>query len=122
MCSLNKYSLLGPALQKLKVSVLAKNESSGVPAVVHGNDDDSLKENSISQTKSKNNDDIITLGRSIEQHGLSQVNIAKIEADDKEKELTTHQMKMELQNTLRQIGGGVLFQYNMQPKVKRQTM
>ena len=101
---LDRHGLLGSALQKLIVSVSATNGSNGVPSVVHGDDNDSLTENSTSQTKSKQNDDIVSLGRSIEQHGQSLVNVAKIEAGGKEKE-RVHQMKMELRSTLRQLGG-----------------
>jgi hypothetical protein len=101
---LGRHGLLGSALQKLNVSVSATNGSNGVPSVVHGDDNDSLTENSTSQTKSKQNDDIVSLGRSIEQHGQSLVNVVKIEADGKEKE-RAHQMKMELQSTLQQLGG-----------------
>ena len=73
--------------------------------MIRGNDDDDLlTDNSMSQTKTKTDDEIASLGRSIEHHGQSLVDIAKIEADEKDKE-RQHQLKMELRSTLRELGG-----------------
>lgn len=65
---LDKLSILGSA-----------NGSRGVLSVVHSNakDDDSLTDNSALQIMTKTNDNIASLGKSIEQHGQSLVHNAK---------------------------------------------
>ncbi len=84
---LNHHDLLGLALQKLYNMSLA-----GVPLVVcHGaNNDDDLLSNTTSPTQAGNYLAILSLGKSIKNHGHSLVDIAKIDAKAKEKD-SVHQ-------------------------------
>ena len=80
---LNRHDLLGSALQRLNNSVSSVNGSSGVPSVVRRNDEeDSLTNKSLASAGG--NSAIESLGKSIEKHGQSLVDIAKLDAKEKE--------------------------------------
>jgi hypothetical protein len=86
---LNRHDLLGSALQRLNNSVSSANGSIGVPSVVrrldNTEDDDSLT-NKTTPTSAGANSAIASLGKSIERHGQTLVDIAKIDAKEKEKD------------------------------------
>ena len=92
---LNIYDLLGSALQKLSNDVSATNGSSGVPSVVGGprrRDDDSISDKT--SPTSSGGSVIASLGKSIEMHGQSLVDVAKMDAKEKGME-RIHKLKGE---------------------------
>ena len=129
---LDRHGLLGSALQKLNLSVSATNGASGVPSVVRPSegDDDSMTDNSA-----KTNENVSSLGKSIEQHGKSlldvakmeakqKVTIAKMQAEEKAKE-RQHQLMMEMRSTLRHLAGekrSLSIQYASESQKKNKVM
>jgi len=129
---LDRHGLLGSALQKLNLSVSATNGASGVPSVVRPSegDDDSMTDNSA-----KTNENVSSLGKSIEQHGKSlldvakmeakqKVTIAKMQAEEKAKE-HQHQLMMEMRSTLRHLAGekrSLSIQYASESQKKNKVM
>jgi hypothetical protein len=92
---LNFHDLLGSALQKSSNDVSATNGSSGVPSVVGGprrRDDDSISDKT--SPTSSGGSVIASLGKSIEMHGQSLVDVAKMDAKDKGME-RIHKLKGE---------------------------
>jgi hypothetical protein len=107
---LNHHDLLGSALQKLNNNVSATNGASGVPSVVNrsgdNNDNESLSDKT---TPTLTGDSVIaSLGKSIEKHGQSLVEVAKI---DSEKKVTLAKMqekkevRSQLVETVRKLKG-----------------
>ncbi len=84
---LNIHDLLGSALQKNNI-VSATNGSSGVPSVVVHCCDDNLISDRTSPTSSGGSV-IAPLGKSIEKHGQSLLDVAKMDAKEKGKEECT---------------------------------
>ena len=82
---LNKHDLLSSALQKLNNTVSAVNGTSGVPSVVRRapNDDADLMLEQTTPTSAGNNSVIVSLGKSIEKHGQSLIDVARIDAKQK---------------------------------------
>ena len=121
---LHRHDLLGSALQRLNNSVSSANGSSGVPSVVRQNnnndDDDSALSNKTSPPSAGGNSAIVSLGKSIEKHGQTLVDIAKIDAEEKEKDRLekekerNHNKQAQLVETLRKLKGekrSLLIQY-----------
>ena len=112
---LNRHDLLGSALQRLNNSVLSANGSSGVPWVVchleNITDEDDLLTNKTSPTSAGGNSAIASLGKSIEKHGQTLVDIAKIYAKEKEKDRLEKEKEMmgnkqaQLLNNLQKLKG-----------------
>ena len=83
---LDHHDLLGSALQKLNNLVSSTNGSNGVPSVIGANatyGGVSTEEDSL-LTTTQGQSDIASLGKSIEKHGQSLLDIAKIEAKQKQ--------------------------------------
>jgi hypothetical protein len=120
---LHRHDLLGSALQRLNNSVSSANGSSGVPSVVrrnNNNDDDESLSNKTSPASAGGNSAIASLGKSIEKHGQTLVDIAKIDAKEKEKDRLdkekerNHTKQSQLHETLRKLKGekrSLLIQY-----------
>jgi hypothetical protein len=120
---LQRHDLLGLALQRLNNSVSSANGSSGVPSVVrqnNNNDDDDSLSNKTSPPSAGGNSAIVSLGKSIEKHGQTLVDIAKIDAEEKEKDRLekekerNHNKQAQLAETLRKLKGekrSLLIQY-----------
>jgi hypothetical protein len=85
-CMLDKYGLLGSALQKLNNSVSASNGAGGVPSVVRTVNKDAEDDGSASSSRSStgNPTTMASLGKSIEKHGQSLVAAARMETQDRE--------------------------------------
>ncbi len=88
------------------------NGSSGVPSVVrrnNNNDDDKSLSNKTSPASAGGNSAIASLGKSIEKHGQTLVDIAKIDAKAKEKDRLdkekerNHTKQSQLNETLRKL-------------------
>ena len=107
---LNRHDLLGSSLQKLNNTVSLANGSCGVPSVVchsaraNSIDDDLLSDNKTSPTSTTGNSAIATLGKSIEKHGQSLVDVAKMQEKEKDKE-RVHQDRAQLLSHLRKLKG-----------------
>ena len=125
---LDRHGLLGSALQRLNNTVSAINGSDGVPSVIrarNNNDADSMSDKTEKTTPSSSaNAFMATLGKSIENHGKSLVRVAKIEADEKEKE-RVHQVQSEIRSILRQLAGekrSLLIQHVAETQKKNKVM
>jgi hypothetical protein len=113
---LNKHDLLGWALQKLNNTVSVANGACGVPSVCHvPNDDVHSMSERTTPTSAGNNLVMALLGKSIEKHGQSLIDVARIDAKQKvtlakmqeeenEKE-RVHQECTELHGDLRKLQG-----------------
>lgn len=100
---LNRHDLLGSALQKLSSDVSATNGSSGVlSVVVRRRDNDSISDRT-SPTLSGGSV-IASLGKSIEKHGKSLLDVAKMDAKEKGKE-RMHQERAQLLSDIRKLNG-----------------
>ena len=136
---LNNHGLLGSALQRLNNSVSSANGASGVPSVIctrlSAGDCDSMGEDASHSTTTRGNSDMASLGHSIENHGQSLINIAKMElqhkekiakmqADENEKE-RIHRDQVEMRNRIQQLSGEkrtLLLQYAAETQKKNKFM
>ncbi len=107
---LHRHDLLGSALQTLNNNVSATNGANGVPSVINrsaNNDDNDLLSDKTTPT-STGGSVIASLGKSIEKHGQSLIEVAKIDADKKVM-LAKMQEKKEVQaqlvETVRKLKG-----------------
>jgi hypothetical protein len=103
-CMLDKYGLLGSALQKLNNSVSASNGAGGVPSVVRTVNKDAEDDGSASSSRSStgNPTTMASLGKSIEKHGQSLVAAARMETQDREKE-RVRKDKSEIRGAIREL-------------------
>ena len=124
---LDRHGLLGSALQKLNNTVSATNGSNGVPSVVRTKDKDDLSmyEKTDKTTPTLTGNSLMaSLGNSIEKHGQSLVSVAKIDAQQKEKE-RVHQFQTEIRNTLRHLAGekrSLMKQYAAETQKRNKVM
>ena len=124
---LHQHGLLGSALQKLNSTVSATNGSNGVPSVVHTKDKDDFsmsEETDRTTPTSTSNSVMASLGTIIEKHAQSLVSVAKIDAQQKEKE-RVHQVQTEIQDNLRHLAGKkrlLMIQYAAEMQKKNKVM
>ena len=78
---LNNHQLLGSALQTLSIRIAATNGSSSVPSVL--GDDNSTMDLSGKKKNNVSDELLSSLGKSIEKHGKSLVDVARIEVEQK---------------------------------------
>ncbi len=113
---LNTHDLLGSALQRLNNTVSATNGSSGVPSVIRATGNNNNEDDASDGPSSKGSNSVIaSLGKSIEKHGQSLVDVAKIDANQKDKfakmqakekqKERVHQEMAELRSEIRKLKG-----------------
>ncbi len=116
---LHRHDLLGSALQKLNNNVSATNGASGVPSVINrsANNDDNDSLSDKTTPTSTGGSVIASLGKSIEKHGQSLIEVAKIDVDKKvmlAKMQEKKEVRAQLVETVRKLKGekrSLLIQY-----------
>jgi hypothetical protein len=134
---LNTHDLLGSALQRLNNNVSATNGSSGVPSVIRagGNNNNEDDASDGPSSKGSTNSVIASLGKSIEKHGQSLLDVAKIDANQKEKlakmqvkekqKERVHQERLELRSEIRELKGekrSLLIQHATESQKKNRVL